>query len=235
MYRCVSFVVLLPTDPSKNSPSNCRFVLQCSSEFPDLGTRISGIVQLDLLSPLRKTPLLQRSMLSSFEAPIPISSCGYRSEPPVPSCSSSRPGRQQCRCPRRLWSCQHVSVFVISALLWAFPPGIALHVSTGQSRIREAHSFSGPNVSLFLQDPICLGPRMKASCKQICIVLHHLSSESDSVFILTPVCLLVSLVVSSLSWFSPSRLIEDEWCMSQVGFDVQVLSNLICPNSDHTV
>ena len=51
-------------------------------------------------------------------------------------------GRQQSRCPRRLWSCQPVSVFDISALLWAFPPDIALHVSTGQIRIREAHSFS---------------------------------------------------------------------------------------------
>ena len=43
--------------------------------------------------------------------------------------------------------------------------------------------------SLFQQDPICLGLSMKVSCKQICIVLPHLSSESDSVFRLTPVCL----------------------------------------------
>ena len=48
----------------------------------------------------------------------------------------------------------NMSVFEISALLWAFPPHTALHVSTGQSRIHEAHSFSGPNVSLFQQDPI---------------------------------------------------------------------------------
>ena len=52
-------------------------------------------------------------------------------------------------------------------------------------------TFSGPNVSLFQQDPICLGPGMKVPCKQICIVLLHLSSESDSVFRLTPVCLVV--------------------------------------------
>ena len=88
---------------------------------------------------------------------------------------------------------QHVSVFDISALLWAFPPDIALHVSTGQSRIYEAHSLSGPNVSLFQQDPICLGPSMKVSYKQICNVLLHLSSESDSVFRLAQVCLVVSL------------------------------------------
>ena len=58
--------------------------------------------QLDLLSPLRKMSLLQRSMLSSSEALIQISPCGYQSEPPIPSCSSSRLGRQQSRCPRRL-------------------------------------------------------------------------------------------------------------------------------------
>ena len=90
------------------------------------------------------------------------------------------------------------SIIDISALLWAFPPNIALHVSTGQSRIHEAHSFSGPSVSLFEQDPIYLGPGMKVSCKQICIVLLHLLSESDSVFRLSPVCLVVSLVVCSL-------------------------------------
>ena len=67
-----------PIDPSTNSPSNCHFVLQSSLELPDLGTYISGIVQLDLLLPLRKTPLLQRSMLSSFEALIQISRYGYR-------------------------------------------------------------------------------------------------------------------------------------------------------------
>ena len=36
---------------------------------------------------------------------------------------------------------------------------------------------------------------MKVSCKQICIVLRHLSSESKSVFHLTPVCPVVSLGV----------------------------------------
>ena len=40
---------------------------------------------------------------------------------------------------------------------------------------------------LFQQDPIYHGPSMKVSCKQICIVVLHLSSESDSVFRLTPV------------------------------------------------
>ena len=65
-------------------------------------------------------------------------------------------------------------------------------------RIREAHSFSGPNVLVIQQDPICLGPSMKVSSKQICILLRHHHSESDSVFRPAPVCLVVSLVVCSL-------------------------------------
>ena len=55
----------------------------------------------------------------------------------------------------------------------------------GQRRSHEASSFAGPDVSLFQQDPICLGPSMKISYKQICILSHHLFSESDPVFRLT--------------------------------------------------
>ena len=36
--QCFSSAVLLPIDPSKNSPSNCHFAFQSSLEFPDLGT-----------------------------------------------------------------------------------------------------------------------------------------------------------------------------------------------------
>ena len=68
----------------KNSPSSCHFVFQSTLEFPDLDAQISGIVQLDLLSPLRKTPLLRRSMQSSSETLIQISQCGSRSEPNPP-------------------------------------------------------------------------------------------------------------------------------------------------------
>ena len=57
----VSFVVLLPIGPSQNSPKSCHFVFQPSLEFPDPGIQNSGLIQLDLLSPLRKTPPLQRS------------------------------------------------------------------------------------------------------------------------------------------------------------------------------
>ena len=59
---------------------------------------------------------------------------------------------------------------------------------------------------------ICLGPSMKVSYKQICILLRHFHSESDSVFRSAPVCLVVSLVVSSLS--SCSRCIQDSFMMS---------------------
>ena len=94
----------------------------------------------------------------------------------------------------------------------------------------------GQNVSLFQQDPICLGPSMKVSCKQICILLLHLSSESESVFRLTPVCLAVSLVVCSQLQCSYCILIsDDERSVSQVSFDVQVLSSLINSNSEHTI
>ena len=47
------------------------------------------------------------------------------------------------------------------------------------------------------QDPICLGPDTKVSYKQICIVLLLLSLESDSVFLLMPVRLVISLVACS--------------------------------------
>ena len=66
------------------------------------------------------------------------------------------------------------------------------------------------SLSPFLQDPTCLGPSMKVSYKQICILFHLLYSESDSVFRLTPVCLAVSLVVYSLFSCSHCILIQDK-------------------------
>ena len=60
-------------------------------------------------------------------------------------------------------------------LLWAFPPDTALHASTGQSRIHEARSFSGPDVSLFQQDPICLAWARYESLMQAS--LHRVASS----------------------------------------------------------
>ena len=127
-----------------------------------------GNRQLDLLSPLHKTPLLQRSMLSSTESVDPETGS------PAKSLSTKTVILSTGCCLRSL-----------SAAL-GFP-----------SRYRAAR-FNGPNVSLFQQDSSCLGPGMKVSYKQICIVLLDLSSESDSVFRLTPACPVVSLVVYSL-------------------------------------
>ena len=42
------------------------------------------------------------------------------------------------------------------------------------------------------QDPICLWPNVKVRYKKICILFRHLHSESDSVFRLAPLCLVVS-------------------------------------------
>ena len=36
VYQCVSLRVLLPTDPSNNSPQNCHFGFLLAFEFPDL-------------------------------------------------------------------------------------------------------------------------------------------------------------------------------------------------------
>ena len=93
------------TAPTASCPPHKQRVEQRSlrsrgrNKSPRASTNIDA---LDLLSPLRKNPLLQRSMLSSSEASIQTSQCGYRSEPPIPSCSSPRLGRQQSPCPRRL-------------------------------------------------------------------------------------------------------------------------------------
>ena len=58
--------------------------------------------------------------------------------------------------------CDLVNMFLSSKSQRRFglsQPDIALHVTMGQSRIHEAPSFSGPNVSRFLQDQIFLGPK----------------------------------------------------------------------------
>ena len=85
--QCFSFAVLLPSDPSKNSPSNCHFI----SIF--IGIPRSWYIDLKIsptgpLSPLRRTPLLQRPGLS--EEWKQISKCECQFEPPIPSCFFSR-------------------------------------------------------------------------------------------------------------------------------------------------
>ena len=114
--------------------------------------------------------------------------------------------------------CDLVNMFLSSIsqrCFRAFPPDNVLHVSTGQSRIHEARSSSGPNVSLFQPDLICLGPNMNVSYKQVCNVLLHLSSESDSVFLLTPFCLVISRGVLTALGFvlHPDSLMMSGACL----------------------
>ena len=112
VYQCVLFVVLLPTDPSNNLLSSSPFVSQPSLEFPDPCIWISSIVQFDLLSPLRRTPLLQRSGLSSSEEWIQILQCDCQSGATNP-----------------VVLFLETSVFGNSNAALGFQPDIALHVS----------------------------------------------------------------------------------------------------------
>ena len=175
-------------------------VHQLAVEFPDTyfnfqiqKMKVSRIVQLDLLSPLRRTLLLLRSGLSNSTIP--------------------NLGHQSSRTPSRDWVSSKidshkdfglVNVFVFEIVLqrWDSRPDTGLHASVEQSQILSVHSFSGPNASRFLQGLFFLGPHKKASCTRICIVVLHLSSESDSVFRLTLTCLAVALVMCSLFWCS---------------------------------
>ena len=66
----------------------CRIVLlyfNLQFEFPSPCFWVSRIVQLDLLSSLRRNPLLQRSRLSSSEEWIEISQCELQSESGSPT------------------------------------------------------------------------------------------------------------------------------------------------------
>ena len=90
---------------------------------------------------------------------------------------------------------------------------------TFQRDILEVRSFSGPHVSLFQPVPICLGPSTKVSYKHICILLRQSSSESDSVFRLTPVCPAVfsrGVLTALVFVFVASCFSDDEWSVSQV-------------------
>ena len=88
------------------------------------------------------------------------------------------------------------------------PPNLVLHSSVGQIRIHKVLSFAWPAVSLLQQNPTCLGPSMNVSNKQICTLLRQSHSESDPVFRLTPFCLVVSVMVYSLSRFWCCILIQ---------------------------
>ena len=154
----------------------------------------SRIIQRELLSPLRKTPRLQRSRLSSSEA---------KFHSVVTNLS------HQCRrAPPRDWvaTAVHeeydlVNMFLSSKSLRRF--GLSHQTSRCTFQwdkvefTKLAHSL-GQMLRCFSKIQSVLGKVMKVLNKQICILLHPLYSESDSVFRLTPICLAVSLVVTSL-------------------------------------
>ena len=148
---------------------------------------------------MRTTPLLQRSICcqplkrrSRFQSV--VTNLSHQSRRALPrDCVASKVAVHE--------DCDLVNMFLSSISQRCF--GLSHQISRctfHRDKVeftRLTHSL-GQNVSLFQQDLICLEPSMKVSYKQICIVLLHLSSESDSVFRLTPVCLVVSLVVCSL-------------------------------------
>ena len=84
-YRCVSFEDLLPSDPSVILRSSYRSALRLPSEFPCPCGLLSTRVPLHHLSPLRRTPLLPRSMLSCFAVVEPV----FTGWPPT---CATRPG-----------------------------------------------------------------------------------------------------------------------------------------------
>ena len=71
---------------------------------------------------------------------------------------------------------------------------------------------------------------MKVSHKQICVVLFHLSSESNSVFRLTPVLQFFWRCSHRFRFRIASRLTDDEWSVSEVGF-----SGVVCSQSSATL
>ena len=98
--------------------------------------------------------------------------------------------------------CDHVKVFLSSKSQCKFWFPNQMSRCTFQRRIVDFTDSLGQMLCAFCKILICLGPNMTVSYTQICIVLHLLPSEANSFFRLTPTCLVVSLVVDSVSWCS---------------------------------
>ena len=143
------------------------------------------------------SPFLQHSMLSHSESTLLLFTAAWNPASPtlyavklwsvdpvssliwaVNPVPTSWLGRQQLGCQQsryswRLWSCQHVVVTEISALLRGFPQDTALHVSKGPSQILTGWQL--PNVSLLRWNPTFL----KSSFRP-CIVTHNKWLKSPS-------------------------------------------------------
>ena len=153
-------------------------------------------------------------MLSSSAALTQISQWRYRSEPPIPSCSSSRLDRQQSHWSRRLWSCHRVSVFEISAL----------HVSTGTksssrgSLIRWAKCYAvstRSNLSWARYDSLIQADPYRVASSFFRIGLHLPSNTSFVLQFLSWCAHRFSVRIAS--WFTGG-----EWTVSQIKFNIQV-------------
>ena len=154
MFQGVSFGVLLPTDPLKNSPYNCHFGLHLSLDYP---------VHVHIQFSFDRSVELRFSHAQGCQA----LKRGSRFHRVIPNLR-----HQSRRALSRYWvaseiavheDCDFVNVFVSSKSYCSF----------------ESQSL------------ISLGPDMKVSFTQICIVWHPRSSELDSFFCLTPTCVVV--------------------------------------------
>ena len=163
--------------------------------------RSPGIVQLDLLSPLRKTPPLQRSMLSSSDVWIQISRCDYRSEPPISLCFFLETGS-----PAKSLSTKTV-ILSTCFCLRNLSADLGFPTRYRTARFNGTKSSSRGSLILWAKCFAASARSLKVSYKQICILLRHFYSESDSVFRLEPVCLVVFV-------FHPDSLMTSGACLT---------------------
>ena len=125
----------------------------------------------------------------------------------------------------RFHSCQRDLVFEIIAAV-GFPTRYRVVSFSGINRIRDVHSFSGPNASRFLQG---LNKNENLLFAGMCRVA---SSHSSKIGLFPPsdtnlFCGFNRGVFTVFGVRVASRFIGFEWCMSQIRFNLQVLSSLI--------
>ena len=167
--------------------------------------RSPGIVQLDLLAPLRKTPPLQRSMLSSSDVWIQISRCDTNLSHQSRCVFFSRLDRQ-----RKSLSTKTV-ILSTCFCLRNLSADLGFPTRYRTARFNGTKSSSRGSLILWAKCFAASARSLKVSYKQICILLRHFYSESDSVFRLEPVCLIVSLVVFV---FHPDSLMTSGACLT---------------------
>ena len=129
----------------------------------NLRFKITKIVQLDLFSPQRRTPLVQRSGLSSSEEWIHTSQCDIQSEPPIPSCFFSRLAKSPSTKTGLLSTCSCLRN--LNATL-GFP---TRYLAASFSGITKFTHFLGQICFAVKNSLICFGPNLKVSHTQISV------------------------------------------------------------------